>query len=321
MIRFIFQRIILMVPVLFGITILNFGIIQLAPGDPADIFLSSSATLADIELKREQLGLNAPLWQQYINWLGYLFHGDFGFSFSSYEPVSKLVFGRIEPTLVLMGSALSMAYLIAIPIGIISSVRQYSKLDYTVTFISFLGISIPPFFLGLALIYLFSLKIPLFPSGGIHTLGVADSITDTLFHLVLPATILAAGFAGKMVRYVRASMLEILEQDYLRTARAKGLTEFVVITKHALRNALIPIITVIGLDAPLLIGGAVVTEQIFQWPGVGQLTIQAISSRDYPILMAVNFISAATVLGVNLIVDILYALANPRIQYGNDGAK
>jgi peptide/nickel transport system permease protein len=315
LIRFLLRRVVIMIPVLLGITVLNFGIIRLAPGDPADIFISASTTQADIDLKREQLGLNVPAWQQYLNWLFFLARGDFGFSFGSYESVSRLVLGRVGPTLILMGSGLMLAYAFAIPVGIFSAVRQYSKLDYFIMFLSFLGISVPPFFLGLLGIFLFSLTIPLFPSGGIQTLGGSGGILDLLTHLALPAVVLAAGLSGKMVRYVRASVLEILAQDYLRTARAKGLSEFLVIGKHAFRNALIPIITVIGLDAPLLIGGAVVTEQVFQWPGIGQLTIQAITSRDYPILMAVNFLSAATVLGVNLIVDILYSFANPTVKF------
>lgn len=315
MIRYVLRRLVIMLPVLLGITALNFGIVRLAPGDPADIFISATTTQAEIDLKREQLGLNVPAWRQYVRWLLYLVRGDFGFSFSSYEPVSALVFGRVGPTLILMGSGLLLAYALAIPIGIFSAVRQYSKLDYSIMFLSFLGISVPPFFLGLLAIYLFSLTIPLFPSGGIQTLGGAGGALDLLAHLTLPATVLAAGLSGKMVRYVRASVLEILAQDYLRTARAKGLSELLVIGKHAFRNALIPIITVIGLDAPLLIGGAVVTEQVFQWPGIGLLTIQAITSRDYPVLMAVNFISAAVVMGVNLVVDLLYALANPTVKF------
>lgn len=313
--QYILRRILIAIPVLLGVTILNFGIINLAPGNPAEMFISPSISEADVELKKEQLGLNDPLYTQYFRWLGNVFQGDFGYSFANYEPVTDMVIDRIAPTLLLMGSALILAYLIAIPIGIISAVKQYSWIDYATTGSSFLGISVPNFFLGLGLIYLFSVQLGMFPTGGMNTLGAEGSFLDTLKHLVLPSIVLATAIAGNMVRYVRSSILEVLGEDYLRTARSKGLHEFVVVNKHALRNALIPIITVVGLDIPLLVSGAVITEQVFQWPGIGQLMIQSIMSRDYPTLMALTFIAAIVVLVTNLVVDILYSVVNPRIKY------
>lgn len=313
--QYILRRILIAIPVLLGVTILNFGIINLAPGNPAEMFISPSISEADVELKKEQLGLNDPLYTQYFRWLGNVFQGDFGYSFANYEPVTDMVIDRIAPTLLLMGSALIIAYLIAIPIGIISAVKQYSWIDYATTGSSFLGISVPNFFLGLGLIYLFSVQLGMFPTGGMNTLGAEGSFLDTLKHLVLPSIVLATAIAGNMVRYVRSSILEVLGEDYLRTARSKGLHEFVVVNKHALRNALIPIITVVGLDIPLLVSGAVITEQVFQWPGIGQLMIQSIMSRDYPTLMALTFIAAIVVLVTNLVVDILYSVVNPRIKY------
>jgi peptide/nickel transport system permease protein len=226
-----------------------------------------------------------------------------------------MVASRIYPTVLLMGTALLVAYLIAIPIGVLSATRQYSWLDYLTTSFSFMGVSIPNFFLGLGVIYVFAVQLQLLPTGGMNTLGGDGGFLDTLKHLILPAFVLGTGIAGNMVRYVRSSMLEILGQDYLRTARSKGLREFFVVNKHAFRNALIPIITIIAMDIPMLIGGAVVTEQIFQWPGLGQLTIQSIGSRDYPTLMAINFIAAISVLLSNLLADILYSVADPRIKY------
>lgn len=315
MVQYIFRRILIAIPVLLGVTILNFGIINLAPGNPAEMFISPSISEADVELKKEQLGLNDPLYVQYFRWLGNVFQGDFGYSFANYEPVTAMVVERIGPTLILMGSALIIAYLIAIPVGIISAVKQYSWIDYATTGSSFLGISVPNFFLGLGLIYIFSVKLGMFPTGGMNTLGAEGSLLDTLKHLILPSIVLATAIAGNMVRYVRSSILEVLGEDYLRTARAKGLHEFIVVNKHALRNALIPIITVVGLDIPLLVSGAVITEQVFQWPGIGQLMIQSIMSRDYPTLMALTFIAAIVVLVTNLVVDILYSVVNPRIKF------
>jgi peptide/nickel transport system permease protein len=315
MFQYIIRRILIAIPVLFGVTIFNFFIINLAPGNPVDMYVSPDATAEDIEIKKEALGLNDPIHIQYLHWLENLFKGDFGFSYSSYEPVTNMIFERIGPTLILMGASLIIAYLIAIPIGIISATKQYSWVDYLTTTFSFLGVSIPHFFMGLGGIYIFAIIFQILPTGGMNTLGGNSGFIDTVLHLLMPAIVLGTGIAGSMVRYVRSSMLEVLGQDYLRTARAKGLGEFIVTNKHALRNALIPIITIIGMDIPLLIGGAVVTEQIFQWPGLGQLTIQSIGSRDYSVLMAINLMAAFAVLFSNLLTDILYSVADPRIKY------
>lgn len=315
MVQYIIRRILIAIPVLFGVTIFNFLIINLAPGNPVDMYVSPDVTAADIEIKKEALGLNDPIYIQYWHWLGNLLKGDFGFSYSTYEPVMNMIFERLGPTLILMGTALIIAYLIAIPIGILSATKQYSWVDYLTTMFSFLGVSIPHFFMGLGGIYVFAIMSQILPTGGMNTLGGTGGFTDTFLHLIMPAIVLGTGIAGSMVRYVRSGMIEVLGQDYLRTARAKGLGEFIVTNKHALRNALIPIITIIGLDIPLLIGGAVVTEQIFQWPGLGQLTILSIGSRDYSVLMAINLLAAFMVLISNLLTDILYSVADPRIKY------
>jgi peptide/nickel transport system permease protein len=309
------RRFLIAIPVLFGVTVFTFFIINLAPGNPVDVFVNPTATAAQIALQKQQLGLNDPIWVQYLRWLQHLIQGNFGFSYSTREPVTQLIAVRVGPTLLLMGTALIIAYIIAIPIGIISATRQYSWVDYLTTTFSFLGVSIPHFFLGLGAIYVFSIVFGWLPTGGMNELGGTGGALDTINHLVLPALVLGTGIAGNMVRYVRSSMLDILDQDYLRTARSKGLREFVVTNKHALRNALIPIITIIGMDIPLLIGGAVVTEQVFQWPGLGQLTIQSIGSRDYSTLMALNFMAAIAVLLSNIITDVLYSFADPRIKY------
>ncbi|GKU79134.1 ABC transporter permease [Paenibacillus sp. L3-i20] len=314
--NYIIRRLLIAFPVFLGITILSFLIMNMAPGNPVDMLINPNIPKEMLELKREMLGLNDPLYVQYAKWLGGIIRGDLGYSFSSFAPVSQLISERIGPTLLLASSSLFVGIIIAIPIGVISAVKQNSKLDYMLTGLSFLGTSIPPFFLGLGLIYIVAIGLKWLPTGGMSTLGGSGGSLDIIVHMILPVTVLGITIAGKKVRYVRASMLDVLEQDYLRTARAKGLSEFVVTNKHALRNALIPIITVIGAEIPLLLGGSIIIEQVFQWPGIGQLTMEAILARDYPILMGLNLVAACVVLSTNLFSDILYAMADPRIKYG-----
>lgn len=315
MIPYIIRRLLIAIPVLFGVMVVNFIIINMAPGNPVDMYVDPNSSPELLEMRKEQLGLNDPLYIQFFHWLGNLAQGNLGYSFSTYEPVSKMIFERLGPTFELMGLALLVGLIIALPIGILSAVKQYSKLDYLATGTSFFGISIPHFFLGLGLIYIFAVQLQVLPAGGMSTLGSKDNFLDKVKHLILPVIVLAVGISGQYVRYVRASLLEVLGQDYLRTARAKGLKEFVVTNKHALKNALIPIITIIGMEIPFLLGGAVITEQIFQWPGMGQLTIQSIMSRDYPTLMALNLLTAFMVLFANLLTDIVYSFVDPRIKY------
>lgn len=213
-----------------------------------------------------------------------------------------------------MGVSLIVSLLIAIPAGIYSAIRQYSKGDYAVVTLSFLGSSIPGFFLSLLLIYLFTVKLGWLPSSGMTTLGTQGGFADVAKHMVMPVIVLAASIAGRNIRYIRSAMLEILQQDYLRTARAKGIGNFNVINKHALRNALVPIVTVVGMEIPVMFGGAVIVEQVFSWPGLGLMTMSAITSRDFPVIMGVCLLSAIVVLIANLITDILYALVDPTIQ-------
>lgn len=308
------KRLLVTIPILLFVTIFNYLMLSLAPGDPVDAYFNPYATEADLALKRASMGLDKPLIFQYTAWLGNVLKGDFGYSFASNEPVTQIIGQRIGPTLLLMGSAMLVAYLIAIPLGIISATKQYSLLDHGITGLSFVGISVPSFFFGMFGIYLFALKLKWLPTGGMYSLGQAMNMGDRILHLILPVFVLSMAISGKMVRYVRSSMLDVLNQDYLRTARSKGMKEVLVVVRHALKNALIPIITVIGLDIPLLIGGAVVTEQIFQWPGIGQLTIQSITSRDYPVLMAINLLSALFVVAANLLTDVTYRIVDPRIK-------
>lgn len=321
MFGYVLRRVLIAIPVLFGVTVVNFLIMHMAPGNPVDMLVSPKLPEAAIEAKKIELGLNESIYVQYWNWLKNLFlNGDLGYSMITYESVSQMILDRMGPTLLLMGTALVLGLLIAIPIGVLSATRQYTKLDYTFVTGSFLGISIPNFFLGLILIYIFSIQLNFLPSGGMRELGGQGGFWTLLIHMILPVFVLVANVAGRNIRYVRSSMLEILEQDYLRTARAKGLMEWFVVNRHAMRNALIPIVTIIGLEIPILFGGAVVIEQIFSWPGIGQLTLTSIMNRDYSTIMGLNLIAAVVVIAANILTDIAYAIVDPRIRNSYVGA-
>lgn len=311
--KYILKRILIAIPVLIGITIIDYAIMCMA-GNPLQMLQSPRVSQAAVEAKKIALGLDKPFYVQYFVWLGQLLHGNMGYSMKSYQSVSSMIGSHLGPTLLLMGVSLVVSLLMAVPAGIYSAIHQYSKGDYAVVTVSFLGSSIPGFFLSLLLIYLFTVKLGWLPSGGMSTLGIGGGFVDVLRHMVMPVLVLSFSMAGSNIRYIRSAMLEILQQDYLRTARAKGIGRFLVINKHALRNALVPIVTVIGMEIPMLFGGAVIIEQVFSWPGLGLMTMSAISSRDYPVIMGVCLLSAVVVLAANLVTDILYALVDPTIQ-------
>lgn len=311
--KYILKRILIAIPVLIGITLIDYAIMCLA-GSPLEMLKGPRISDAALQAKEIAAGLDKPLIVQYFVWLWQLLQGNLGYSMKSYEPVSAMIGSYIGPTLLLMGASLALSLLIAVPAGIYSAVKQYSKGDYAVVTASFIGSSIPSFFLALILIYIFTVKLGILPSGGMNTLGMDGSVADTIRHMVLPVTVLAVSLAGSNIRYIRSSFLEILQQDYLRTARAKGIGYKRVIWKHAMRNALLPIVTVIGMQIPMLFGGAVIIEQVFSWPGLGLMTMTAIMGRDYPVIMGVCLLSAVVVLVSNLITDILYALVDPTIQ-------
>ncbi|MBG9987897.1 ABC transporter permease [Aerococcaceae bacterium DSM 111176] len=313
--KYITKRLLTMLPVLLLVSVFAFGIVSLAPGDAADLFISPDATADQIEMTRERLGLNQPLIVQYGNWLLNVLTGNFGFSFSTRTSVIGLLGARIVPTLQLMGATLLVAYIIAIPLGIYCAKHKNSWIDHMVTTASFAGVSVPNFFLGLGMIYIFSLQLGWLPTGGRETLGGQDSFLMSMSYYFLPVLVLATGYSANMTRYVRATMIQVNEENFMRTAISKGLSEGKVTLRHGLRNSLIPIITVIGSDIPRLIGGAIVTEQVFRWPGIGQLMMSSIAARDYPVIMAINLLSAVAVLSSNLIVDIIYAYVDPRIRY------
>ena len=311
--KYILKRILIAIPVLIGITLIDYAIMCLA-GSPLEMLKGPRISDAALQAKEIAAGLDKPLIVQYFVWLFQLLQGNLGYSMKSYEPVSAMIGSHIGPTLLLMGASLALSLLIAVPAGIYSAVKQYSKGDYAVVTASFIGSSIPSFFLALILIYIFTVKLGILPSGRMNTLGMDGSVADTIRHMVLPVTVLAVSLAGSNIRYIRSSFLEILQQDYLRTARAKGIGYKRVIWKHAMRNALLPIVTVIGMQIPMLFGGAVIIEQVFSWPGLGLMTMTAIMGRDYPVIMGVCLLSAVVVLVSNLITDILYALVDPTIQ-------
>ncbi len=313
--KYIIKRILITIPVLLLVTIFCFGIVNLAPGDPTDLYISENATAQQKEQMRENLGLNQPLPVQYVKWLGNLLQGNLGISFSSRVSVTDVLPNKIQATLTLMLATLLLSYILAVPLGIICAKKQGGWLDTLITSFSFLGVSIPNFFFGLGLIFIFALQLKWLPTGGMTTLGQESNAIDSLKHLIMPTVVLSAFYCSNMIRYVRANMIEIFSENYMRTAKAKGLNQKLTLWRHGVKNSLVSIITVASSDIPKMLGGAVVTEQIFQWPGIGQLMISSINSRDYPVLMAINLVAALGVMLCNLLADILYAVVDPRIRY------
>ena len=312
---YIYRRLLISIPVLFMISVGAFILVHLTPGDPADMYISPDMTKEQIELTRISLGLDKPWIIQYVEWIKNFVGGNMGFSFTNRQPVGDIILQRLSPTVTLMSVSLLVAYLSAIPLGIVSALKKNSFIDRFIVGWTFFNVSFPPFFLGLALIYVLAVQLDIFPTGGMGVLGRENDILTQITYLVLPVIVMASQFAANMIRYVRASVLDVLDQNYVRTAVSKGLSEWKILLAHVFRNSLIPIVTVIGTDLPKVIGGAVITEQIFQWPGIGSLTVAAINSRDYPILMSIVILSAIVVLLANLLVDVLYAVIDPRIRY------
>ncbi|MGM7700759.1 ABC transporter permease [Pseudalkalibacillus sp. Hm43] len=316
MLSYIIRRIIMAIPLLIGISILSFGIIHLAPGDPTALMMDPNIKPEDMEAYKEKYGLNDPPHIQYLKWVGNMVQGDFGQSLIRQgTDVSFLITERLPNTLFLMLVATFLALIISIPFGILSARKPYTLTDYSVTFTSFLGLATPNFWFGLVLIMFLSVQLGWFPTGGIATLNEPFSLWDRIHHLILPAIVLATADMAMLTRYTRTSMLEVLKQDYIRTARAKGFKERKVVYKHGLRNGLIPIITIFGLLLPSFFAGTVIVEKIFNWPGIGLLFIDAAFQRDYPVIMAITIIAAVLTVVGNLIADILYAVFDPRIEY------
>ncbi|GGK36069.1 oligopeptide transport system permease protein AppB [Caldalkalibacillus thermarum] len=315
MTAYILRRLIMTIPILLGISILSFAIMHLAPGDPASMLMDPTISPEDRERMAERLGLNDPPHVQYLKWMGNILQGELGTSYVQRRPVADIIMERLPNTLVLMIASSLFAIILAIPFGVLSATRQYSTLDYSVTTFSFIGVATPNFWLGLMLLMIFSVQLGWFPAGGIQTINAPFSIWDRIHHLILPMIVLGTYDMASLMRYTRSSMLEVIRQDYIRTARAKGFRERTVIYKHGLRNAMIPVITIFGLMLPTFIGGSVVVETLFSWPGIGQLFINSVFQRDYPVIMALTMFSAVLVVIGNLLADILYAIVDPRIEY------
>lgn len=314
--NYIIKRVAQALPLLLGVTVISFLIMHAAPGGPLSMYaMNPKVSAADIARIRAALGLDLPLHQQYWKWLTSLLRGNWGYSFSSGLPVAKMIAQRLPATLQLMLASFVLSVAIALPVGILSAIRRYSALDYSVTVLSFAGVSLPVFWFGLMMMLLFSVKLRLLPSSGMFTIGMGASISDRIRHLIMPVAVLSMASIASWSRYMRSSMLEVIRQDYIQTARAKGLAEKVVIYKHALKNAMIPVITVMGIQIPLFFTGAVITETIFAWPGMGRLYYAAVLQRDYSLLMGILTISASLVIIFNLLADISYALFDPRIKY------
>lgn len=304
MIWFIIKRLMQTVPVIIGVTIVVFVIMQLVPGDPAVLLAGEGATIETIEALRQQLGLHQPLYVQYFDYVGNLLRGDMGFSLKNNQPVLQEIMTRLPITLELALFSTLITIVLGMLAGIISAIRPYSILDTVVMVVALLGISLPSFWFGLMLMYSFSVKLQIFPVAG----------WDSMLHIVLPAFTLGAGGAAIVARMTRSSMLEVIRQDYIRTARAKGVKERVIIYKHALRNALIPVITVVGLQFGALLGGTVLVESIFAINGLGRMIVDAIRMRDLPVVQGGVLVASLVFVVVNLIVDILYRLFNKRIE-------
>lgn len=317
MITLLARRLALSFAILIGISMLLFVLLQLMPGDPAEMMIDplnfSGNWEEAVARRRAELGLDQPIYVQYVNWLGEIFQGNLGYSYTNGRPVGELLLDRLGPTARLTGTALALALLVGIPVGVVAAMRRNTAVDYGATVVSMLAISVPSFFVALIAIYVVSLQLGWLPTAGINSPG-RSGFVDSLRHLILPASILGFALAGPYVRYARAAMLEVLSQDYLTTARSKGLPKVRVIGRHALHNALIPLVTVVAVQVPTLLAGAVVIEQIFSWPGMGRLALDAVRARDYPVLLGFVLFIAILVLLCNLIADLAYAAIDPRIR-------
>ena len=316
MLRALLPRLLSSVAVFLLIAIGLFTLVRLAPGDPIDMMvppeLAGAPRDAYIASVRERFGLDQPIVVQFWRWLGGLMTGDLGFSYTTGRPVGELLAGRLGPTGLLMGSALLIGLVIAVPAGVIAAVRRNTLADYTISSVSVLAIAVPSFFLGMLAIYTFAVKLQVLPSSGMHSTG-RDDLGDLLLHMIMPVGLLALANAANFIRYIRSGVLEELQKDYVRTIIAKGGTPARAL-RHALRNSLMSLVTVLAMTIPIALSGAVVLEQIFSWPGMGQLAIDALGNRDYPVLIGFGLYIAVLVLICNLIADLSYTIIDPRVR-------
>jgi peptide/nickel transport system permease protein len=299
---------------LLVVSLVVFALVTQAPGGPA-ILLDRNMAPEDIARMRTLLGLDQPLPVQYVRWLGQVLVGNLGVSYQAGVPVLEIIGQMLPNTLVLSAAALVLTLVVAVPAGVVSAARPYSATDHGVTFLALFGISVPTFWFGLMLIVLFSVVLGWLPPGGMRTIGAPPSLLDTARHLLLPAVVLGSANMALVARYTRSATLAVLREDYVRTARAKGVPERDVLARHALRNALLTVVTVVGLQLPRLVGGAAITETVFAWPGMGSLAVRAAFERDYPMIMGITLVISAVVATSSLLVDLLYVWIDPRIRY------
>jgi peptide/nickel transport system permease protein len=312
--RFLIQRSLQNVVLLWLVSMIGFGVLFLAPGGPlAQFALVPGMSRAELLRIAEQMGLNRPIPAQYWEWFTRLLSGDWGHSYRDGQPVLWIIGSHLGATLELMVVSATVAVAVGMWVGVLGAIRRYSVFDYLATIGAMIALSIPTFWFGLVTIYVFSVKLAILPAGNMYTIG-DGSFWDYVRHLIAPSLVLGLVTVALWSRYMRSSMLEVIHQDYVRTARAKGASEWVVLTRHAIRNALLPMITVAGLQLPTLLSGALVTETVFTWPGMGRLFLDSLSYRDYPVVMGVLMLSAVLVLIGNMLADILYAVADPRIR-------
>lgn len=314
MLKYTAKRLVDLIPTLFLVAIIVFAITRMIPGDPASTMLGPQASVEEINRLREQMGLDEPKLQQFIQYMKELLHFDLGYSMAYRRPVAELIMERFPNTVILTIFALIISLVIGMASGIISAVKKGSILDYCFTVISLVGVSIPVFWLGIMLVLLFSVKLGWFPSTGIGNLN--DGLGDYLLHLILPGVTLATIPMATFSRITRSSMLDVLEQNYIKTAKAKGLKGTIIILKHALKNAMTPILTVMGMQISSMLGGAVLTETIYSWPGMGRLIVDAINKRDFVVVQGTVLFLAVLFVLVNLIVDLLYTVVNPKVSLG-----
>lgn len=311
--KYIKNRLIQAIPMLIFISIISFLLIKLAPGDPLQSFITPRMSPKDIARVRHNLGLDKPLLVQYFLWLKNVFQGNLGYSLINSRPVAAEILDRIPSTLLLMTSSLIISVVLGVALGVVSALHQNKFIDKLISVISYIGISIPSFWFSMILIYIFSLKLHLLPSVGMHTIGV-DSTLDILKHLILPCTVLSFGNLSVITRYIRSNVISELCEDYVTVAYSKGLSKRRLIYRHVIKNASIPVITLLGMSLPDLVAGAFITETIFGWPGMGRLGIKAIFSFDYPVIMSITMLSSILLIIGNLLADISYSLADPRIR-------
>ncbi|MCT4663483.1 MAG: ABC transporter permease [Tissierellales bacterium] len=314
MTKYIFKRLVQATIMIFLISIISFMLMHMAPGDPATSYISPKMNAQEIQMVRERLGLNAPVHVQYLKWLQNVLKGDLGFSLINFKPVKEIIAVRMPATIGLMGSALIISLIISIPLGMYTARKKGTFIDNIVTTISYIGISIPSFWFGIILIYIFAFKLHLLPSVGMRTIGVENSAIDLIKHAILPCTVLSFYNIAVYTRFIRSNTIIELSQNYVKTEEAYGFSKYKIMFEYVLKNVCLPIITILGMSLPSLVTGAFVTETVFGWPGMGRLGVNSIFNYDYPVIMATTMLTAILLIVGNLLADILYGVVDPRIR-------